>query len=243
MKEKSTLKNSWTARALGIVALDAPCTRRTTRLATVSLLAALAGMLMNTSVEASPFGVRVVDASGAPVAGASVCIGLPGNYQQFGALFTDTDGKAVVDVPNIPLVVTISKTRFSGLRINEPARGFNLIRQVTLSDGVPGPRCRAGSTMAETSGSVRVEDVDVDESASTITLKPRATGNPSHYRISSDIAFADADWQRYDDSIRLSQSLSGRSEVYLQLRRLEGSSRASLEARSAVVTVNLPTVR
>jgi len=56
---------------------------------------------------AAKFGVRVVDDNGIPVAGASVCIGLQGNYKQFAATFTDTQGQVVVEVPNVPLLVTV----------------------------------------------------------------------------------------------------------------------------------------
>lgn len=124
--------------------------RLASRLIPVALSAiAAVGLAASLSAEASQFGVRVVDDAGEPVSGASVCVGLPGNYKQFGALFTNANGMAMTDVPNVPLVVTISKTRFSGIRMREPARGFSLIREVRLSDGTPGPRCKAGSTIAE----------------------------------------------------------------------------------------------
>ena len=75
-------------------------------------MAVLLGLSSLGSAHAAKFGVRVVDDLGKPVAGASVCIGLEGNYKQFGAMFTGADGNAIVEVPNVPLVVTVSKTRF-----------------------------------------------------------------------------------------------------------------------------------
>lgn len=201
------------------------------------------GMAAGIPAHASQFGVRVVDDAGQPVPGASVCVGLPGNFKQFGALFTDAEGRAVVEVPNVPLVVTVSRTRFSGIRMNEPARGFNLVKEVILSEGIPGPRCRAGSTLADNESSVRIANVDVVEVADSTMLMPRVTGEPSHYRVSHSEGFYDAKWQRYDDSIALSPTLTGQAEVFLQMRRLEGTKRGWIEARSKVVTVQLPTVR
>lgn len=191
---------------------------------------------------AAQFGVRVVDAVGEPVAGASVCFGLPGSYRQFGAVFTDNDGQAVTDVPNIPFVVTVSKTRFSGIRINEPGRGFNLIKEVTLSEGTPGPRCKAGSTLAEVEpSSIVVDRVEVVEEDKARRLRPTASGQPTEYRVSStpaDIEFGN--WSELDDTILLPRAMAGEAEVYLQLRRYEGKETAWLEARSRVVKVFLP---
>jgi len=205
-------------------------------------LAFVAAVLLSTTANAGKFGVRVVNESGEPVVGASVCVGLPGNYKQFGALFTDSDGQAITEVPNIPLVVTVSKTRFSGTRISEPARGYNLIKQVTLSEGVPGPRCRAGSTMAAANPpSIVIGDVDIDEGVYSTTLKPAVSGEPDHYRVSTSAEFADARWQPFDTTIALSSSLSDKPSVFLQMRRFAGNSTGWVEARSRVVMVQLPT--
>lgn len=206
----------------------------------------LAGVSAAPFAHAGQFGVRVVDPTGEPVAGASVCVGLEGNYKQFGALFTDLDGSAIVEVPNVPLVVTVSKTRFAGVRLAEPARGFDLIKQVTLTDGVPGPRCRAGSTVAETEPGgayqgVRIDGVSVEVGASRTLLQPRASGEPTHYRVSNEESFADAEWLRFERSIALPGSLVDKPSVYLQLRRYQGTARGWLEALSAVATVRLPT--
>lgn len=205
---------------------------------TLSVLA-VSALVASLSAEASQFGVRVVNDSGMPVSGASVCIGLPGNFKQFGALFTDADGMAQVDVPNVPLVVTISKTRFSGLRISEPARGFNLVKQVTLSDGIPGPRCRAGSTTAG-GPAIAVDSVDVIEVADTTTLNISVSGAPSHYRVATTDAFDGARWQQYQPSVDLPLSLAKQGQIFLQLRRYEKVPKAWLEARSEVVEVRLP---
>lgn len=201
----------------------------------LTLFAAVATM----SANAATFGVKVVNDRGQPIPGAAVCVGLPGNYKQFGALLTDQSGNAMLDVPNVPLVVTISKTRFSGMRVNEPARGYNLIKEMKLTEGTPGPRCNAGQKIADNS-SIQIGSVEVMESAYSTTLTPSVAGEPTQYRVSRTPSFTGAKWQRFQTSIALTSSLSDEDEVYLQLRRYEGSSKAWIEARSAVVTVKLP---
>ena len=211
---------------------------------TVLPLAVVSFLGAGANAQAALFGVHVVDGQGQPVAGAAVCVGLPGNYKQFGALFTDNAGDATVDVPNVPLTVTVSKTRFTGTRMAEPARGFNLVKQVKLIEGVPGPRCRAGSILAGDDASqapiLKVKDIDISEGVYTTMLKPTVEGNPSHYRVSLDQNFGDAKWQRFAESIPLVGELSDHAAVYLQLRRYSGSSKGWLEARSDVITVRLP---
>jgi len=196
--------------------------------------------LASSAAHAVTFGVRVVDAAGEPVVGASVCVGLGSNFTQFGAEFTDAAGVVVMEVPNVPLVVTVSKTRFAGVRMSEPARGFNLIKEVTLVDGLPGPRCRAGSALADAPGidAMHIKNIDITRGASLV-LRPNVTGNPTHYRVSNNPEFTSASWQPYTDSIRLSRALSRESALYFQLRQYAGNSKAWLEARSDAITITL----
>ncbi|MBX2837737.1 MAG: hypothetical protein KTR35_12835, partial [Gammaproteobacteria bacterium] len=198
------------------------------------------------SAHAAKFGVRVVDEGGEPVAGAAVCFGLHGNYKQFGSMHTGTDGSAIVDIPNVPVVVTVSKTRFSGVRIQEPSRNFSIIKEVTLVDGVPGPRCTAGSSLADSEPGfepIRVANITFDEGAFETILTPEVTGGPSHYRVSKTRDFENSNWRKFSNSISLSNSLSDEERVYIQFRRYSGSNTGWLEARSDILTVNLPTVR
>lgn len=207
---------------------------------TTALLGGVCLFALVSSASAAQFGVRVVDDAGVPVAGASVCIGLPGSYRQFGALFTDSDGQAVTDVPNIPFVVTVSKTRFSGIRVNEPGRGFNLIKQITLSEGTPGPRCKAGSTLADVEpSSIVVDRVEVVANENARSLLPTVTGQPTEYRVSNTPEFISAGWSELEESISLPRAIASEAEVYLQLRRYEGTQTGWLEARSKIVKVYL----
>ena len=205
------------------------------------LVLSIVASLANTA-HAVTFGVKVVNETGVPVSGASVCFGLPGNYNQFGALFTDSDGQVTAEVPNIPFVVTISKTRFSGMRINEPGRGFNLIKQVTLTEGMPGPRCKAGSTLAESNqSSIKIIQTDVAANGSTVLITPIATGEPTDYRLSESPESVEfANWQALDSSLEVPANMVDLDIIYLQMRRYANTSNGWLEARSSVVSVLLP---
>jgi len=199
----------------------------------------MASLMAFQPAHAAKFGVKIINEAGQPVAGAAVCLGLPGDYKQFGALITDKDGLAMADIPNVPLVVTVSKTRFSGIRMNEPARGFNLVKEVVLTEGVPGPRCNAGSSMAN-NDAIRIGNVLVTEGAFSTTLEPMVVGEATQYRVSSSSTFAGADWQRFESAISLPSSLAEKPAVYLQLRKYQGNRKAWIEARSDVVAVELP---
>ena len=214
--------------------------RRAGHLVGAALIAAALGA--SAGAQAARFGVRVVDAFGEPVAGASVCVGLEGNYRQFGTAFTDADGLAdMLEVPNVPLVVTVSKTRFAGTRLQEPGRGFDIVRELTLVEGLPGPRCRAGSSMAANPPIIDVRDVAVTGEGTGTTLTPTVTGSPSEYRVALDgdlLEYAGG-WQRFDTTITLPRALADARSIVLQLRRQVGDERASIEALSDVVTVEL----
>jgi len=208
-----------------------------TRLSALALAAVIGSLAP--AAQAAVFGVRVVDDSGAPVVGAAVCVGLEGNYKQFGAMFTDSTGTATVDVPNVPLLVTVSKDRTAGIRMSEPARGFNLIKQVRLLDGVPGPRCRAGSSLAKPGvKQILIDNIDVREGIYSTTLNTTVRGNPSHYRVSDNEDFSDAKWRRFASIITLSEYPEAET-LFLQMRRIEGTAKSWLEARSDVITVRL----
>jgi len=204
-------------------------------------ISVLALSAISVSAQAAQFGVRVVDANGVPVAGASVCIGMQGNYKQFAATFTDQQGRVSVDVPNVPLLVTVSKDRFTGMRTTEPARSFNLLKEVKLREGTPGPRCRAGSVLAEHKpgvGTIVVTDIAIDGGASK-TLSPTVSGAPNQYRVGSSEDLEGAQWKRFSSEIALGGALSDEEKVYLQMRKFAGTSKAFLEYRSDVMTVRL----
>jgi len=213
---------------------------RTIKFVLALSILALSSFVM--SAHAAMFGVRVVDENDQAVVGAAVCIGLQGNYKRFAATFTDGQGKVIVDVPNVPLLVTVSKDRFTGMRTTEPARSFNLLKQVRLREGVPGPRCRAGSSMADNTPTVPnivVTDIAISENSSSTTLSPQVSGEPNQYRVSANKEFEGASWKNYASQIAVSGQLLDNEKVYLQMRKFSGNSKAWLEARSDVLTIQL----
>jgi len=200
------------------------------------------------NVHAAKFGIKVLSESGQPMAGIAVCVGTHGNYKQFGAVFTSKTGDVMVDVPNVPLIVTISKNRFTAMRITEPARDFNLVKEIKLRDGVPGPRCRAGSTMVKSKAgyadhryAVRIDDVHVNDTIVKVTLETSVIGDPSHYRVSPSPDFSDTDWNIYTvGDISLDGTLSISDNLYVQMRKYKTLGGGWVEARSNVVNVDLP---
>jgi len=213
---------------------------RTTKIVLAVSALALCSLVM--PAHAAKFGVRVVDQNDQAVVGAAVCIGLQGNYKQFAATFTDGQGKVMVDVPNVPLLVTVSKDRFTGMRITEPARSFNLLKQVRLREGVPGPRCRAGSSMAQNTPNaptIVVTNIAINKKTSSTTLSPTVSGEPNQYRVSANKEFEGAAWTKYANQIALAGPLLINDKVYLQMRKILGKSNAWLEARSEVLTIRL----
>jgi ribosomal protein L11 len=207
-----------------------------------SILAGLGviSAVTSTSVSAAKFGVKIVNESGQAIEGAAVCIGMPGNYTQFGSLLTDESGLAMLEVPQVPFVLTVSKAQVGGFKKFEPARGFNLIKQLTLKEGTSGPKCTVVGSMKSQS-SVRITNVQVTDDTYTRTLKPHVVGKPTEYRVSRKSSFEGAKWKRFDSSIPLSANLSEKGEVYIQMRRYAGLNKSWIEALSDVVNVKLPT--
>lgn len=203
-------------------------------IAAVALAAPLAG-----PASAASLGVRVVSDSGEPLQGVAVCFGTHGNYKRFGTAFTTADGQAIVDVPNMPVIVTISKNRFMTARLVEPARGFNLVKDVKLTEGAPGRTCKAGSSLAERKA-ITVDRVDVADGIFSVSLTPVITGEPTHYRVSKSDSFANAGWRRYTPVIELTGGLADGGDVFLQFRRQLSTKGAVIETESDVVTVSVP---
>jgi hypothetical protein len=205
----------------------------------VTVLGLVAAM---TAVPASAakFGVKIVNESGQAIAGAAVCMGMHGNYGQFGSMHTDESGLAMVEMPNVPFVLTVSKNQMGSLRTNEPGRGFNLIKQITLKQGNLAPKCMVDG-FVKSESSVKISDIQITENTYATTLKPQVVGEPTQYRVSKSSSFSGAKWKRFESSIPLSASLSQEDEVYLQMRRYEGSKKSWIEARSDVINVKLPT--
>lgn len=211
-------------------------------LSVAAIVAIAVPLVTGASQPAQTFGVRVIDSRGEPLSGVAVCFGTQGNYKHYGARFTDESGTAVLEIPNVPLVVTISRNRFTGTRLQEPARRYSLIKEVRLQEGVPGPHCKAGSSLADKAdvAPIRVYDIAIGGTDASRLLRPRLSVTPSHYRISNEPDLAQADWQPYSNEIALSSAQSAQTQLYLQLRNRIGSERSWIESHSDVITIVLP---
>lgn len=205
-------------------------------LTVLGLITAVASMPAN----AAKFGVKIVNESGQAVEGAAVCVGMPGNYNQFGSLLTDKSGLAMLDVPKIPFVLTVSKNFVGSMKVGEPARGFNIIKELTLKQGTSAAKCNVVG-LVKSESSVKISDVQVTDNIYTTTLKPQVVGEPTEYRISRTPSFEGAKWKRFETSIALSARLSEEDEVYIQMRRYAALNKSWIEAKSDVVNVKLPT--
>lgn len=203
------------------------------------LFGAMVAMALMAPAHSASLGVRVVSETGEPLQGVAVCFGTHGNYKRFGTTFTAADGQAMVEVPNMPIIVTISKNRFMTARLEEPARGFNLVKDVKLTEGAPGRTCKAGSTLVERKA-IMVDRVDVADGIYSVSLTPVITGEPTHYRVSKSASFANAGWKKYTPTIELTGGLADGGEVYLQFRRQLAVQGAVIETASDVVTVSVP---
>ncbi|MFT6301015.1 MAG: hypothetical protein ACI9XK_002767 [Granulosicoccus sp.] len=213
---------------------------RKSALPSIFTVLGLMSAVVSTSASAAKFGVKIVNESGQAVEGAAVCVGMPGNYTQFGSLLTDESGLAMLDVPLVPFVLTVSKSQLGAIKMNEPARGYNLIKQLTLMQGTFGPKCNVVG-LVKSESSVRISDVQITDNTFATTLKLQVVGEPTEYRIGRSSSFTGAQWKRFDTSIPLSASLSEENEVYIQMRRYKGLNKSWIEARSDIVTVKLPT--
>ena len=206
-----------------------------------SAVAAAMFLLATTTAHAAKFGVKVVSADGTPIAGAAVCIGTHGNYKQFAAMFTSADGDVVVDVPPVPLLVTVSKSRFSAVRLTEPARRYNLVKTVKLQDGIPGPRCKADSSLADagiTNGGPTISNVGVRDKVFNVSLMPQVSGGVNKYRIATSKSMRNAVWEDFRKEIVVDPKMLGKT-VYLQVAKVLQQEGASIEAHSNVVAVDL----
>ncbi len=214
----------------------------TTGLTTKSVFYVVAALmcLLGTSAHAAKFGIRVVTPEGQPIAGAAVCIGTAGDYKKFAALFTSVNGDVQVDVPPVPLVVTVSKTRFAGTRLSEPARDFNLVKTIKLQDGKPGPRCKAGSTYVDASegNNLRISGVSIRDSAFSVQLLPQLNSGANHYRIASSNKLDKLRWRKLSEAIAVDPKLLG-GKVYLQVARIASVKGGRLEAHSNILPVDL----
>ena len=211
----------------------------------------IASMLAISGVNAAEIRVHVVDKQrGNSLAGASVCLGTPGNPVQFGGQVTPGSGYAVFqDVPQTPLVLTVSRPDYTGYQRTHSAKRFNITLRTPLSSGGLGPVCDLGdqpvslSTLGEgalTVGMFRLENGASSTAKRLVSLNTRLSGNPTHYRVAEHWSFDGADWVEFEGQpeYELSEG-AGQKKVYFQVRRLRGSEGAQVESVSGIAQATI----
>ena len=211
------------------------------RLPSLALLTGLGiGFFALSQAEAANFGVRVMDEHGSPLQDAAVCVGTLGKHDQFGVYLTGDNGVVMVeDLPAVELKVTISRNGYEGIELIEPVRNWNLIKGVKLLEDGLGPRCDASALVKEemSNTSLAGRALYGSDEGGRYVIESDIEGAPSHYRVSKNADFKDARWLPY--SRKFSYNAGGAEELYYQVRRVAGNKTSWLEARSAVVTLQV----
>lgn len=220
----------------------------------ISLAAVLASGILTFSntAQAAKIGVRVLDAnSGLPVANASVCLGTASDPTIYGTGVTSFAGLALYDnVPEKPVLITVSKRNFRGIALQTFPKKDNVVTDVLVTEGLSSKRCRAlklvnlkpGITQGEPTDDVWPMTIDAlsyfpsgDDGFSFLAY---VRGRPTHYRVSTDPEFMDAEWIAYSDVFHYSplQRDQGKSALYFQLRKLVEVEGGKIEAVSDVLS-------
>lgn len=218
--------------------------------AAVFALSVLCVLSMGTA-NAAKIGVRVLDAnSGLPVPHASVCLGTASNPSIYGTGVTSFAGLALYDnVPDKPVLITVSKSNFRGIALQTFPRKDNVITDVLVTEGLSSKRCRALKMVDLKPGITQGAETDATWPMAINALSYFPSGNdgfsflayvqgkPTHYRVSTDPEFTDAEWRTYSDVFHFSPNGGdhGKAELYFQLRKLMGVDGNYIEAVSEVM--------
>lgn len=214
-------------------------------------MAMTAGLLFSSSAFSAKLGVRVLDAnSGLPVANASVCLGTAADPAKYATGVTSYSGVALYDnVPDKPVLITVSKQNFRGIALQAPTTGDNIIKDILVTEGLSSKKCRALKMVGLKKGITRGEQSEdwplVIEALSYfpsgddgLSFLSYSIGKPTHYRVSTNPNFAGALWKDYSDVLHFSprQSDQGKPTLYFQLRKTIGVDGALIDAFSEVMT-------
>jgi len=215
-----------------------------------------AALLAGGTAQAAELLVRVVERdTRRPLADAAVCLGTPADPGQFGARRSDADGGVrYLDLPDAPLLLTVSAAGHRGYRGEHRVGALDLTVEVPLPSGGLGPQCHGAPPAAATvqaqlalraDGAERalaVESVQVSHDAQSpekLRLHLAVRGAPSEYRIAAGTGFADAEWLPFAAQIEHRLADADTAQLYLQLRRVRQVEGGALQSLSEVVRVEL----
>ncbi len=213
-------------------------------------VAMLAGaLLFSATAQSAKLGVRVLDGnSGLPVANASVCLGTAADPTAYGTGVTGFSGVALYDnVPDTPVLITVSKKNFRGIALQAPAGGDNVIRDIIVTEGLSSKKCRALKFVNLRPGITKgPQSTDWPLTITALSYFPSgddgfsflsySQGEPTHYRVSTDPKFKGAEWKDYSDVLHYArrQDDKGEGTLYFQLRKTTTVSGGQIDALSDV---------
>ena len=218
---------------------------------TLATTFALGALVTAGTANAAKIGVRVLDATtGLPVPHASVCLGTANNPTIYGTGVTSFSGLALYDnVPEKPILITVSKSNFRGIALQTFPKKDNVITDVLVTEGLSSKRCRALKMVDLKPGISAGGESDASWPMSITALSyfpsgddgfsflAYVKGKPTHYRVSTDPDFNDAEWKAYTDVFHFTPlgSDTGKAEIFFQLRKLIDVEGGNIEALSEVM--------
>jgi len=208
------------------------------------------GLLVCQAGEAAEIRIHVSDRQlGNALEHASVCLGTPANPVQFGGQFTGENGYAVFEeVPETPLILTVSRPEYTGYQRRQTARRFDITLRVGLATGGLGPICDLGEveiSPALTDGPVtistfRLDDVAPSGGGREVRLNAVVTGNPTHYRVAEHWGFEGVEWIEYKSQpLHEISEGAGEKRVYFQVRRMKQLDGAQVESLSGIAQATI----
>lgn len=223
-----------------------------TTLAARTIAAAFAlSVFMSGTAHSAKIGVRVLDANtGLPVPYASVCLGTASNPTIYGTGVTSFDGLSLYDnVPEKPVLITVSKRNFRGIALQTFTKKDNVITDVLVTEGLSSKRCKALKMVDLKPGITQGTEADPTWPMEITALSyfpsgddgfsflAYTKGKPTHYRVSTDPDFKDAEWKAFSDVFHFSPigRDRGKDELYFQLRKLIEVEGGNIEAVSEVL--------
>lgn len=214
-------------------------------------LFAAALISLTSAAHAGKFGVRVLDANtGLPVANASVCLGTAADRNLYGTGVTSYSGVALYDnVPATSVLITVSKRNYRGIALQNPASRDNVIADVMVTEGLSSKKCRAlkfvdlkpGITHGKYKDEWPLEITSLSyfpAGNDGFAFLSYSKGKPTHYRVSTDPEFRNAEWRPYSDVLQYAPRMSdaGKGMLYFQLRKEVKAGGGVMEALSVVMS-------